>query len=289
MEQNRYLLGPDGQPVRQSRLVLVLLFGGTMLFFVILSIGIQLKALELLIGVCLGVIVLVMASVFAMELTRRRRFRDLDAATDALRANDIQSAVILSQRALAGPREWYMAVRSFYLLGHCAETNGHFAESDDLFGRAELPPSGEYSRKWHNCLMLAHRAIALAGLRRLDEAELVIREAEALYPEHEGALSVVYDAIWAPKAIFAVVEQCDPRVLLALASALVLVMRGRGKEALDVVERHRGAWMSTLFPREKALLANIEAHARRAFGSPMREPGAVTRHPWAESILAPPA
>jgi hypothetical protein len=231
--------------------------------------------------------------------------RMLDGATEALQANDIASAVALCQRALAGGDEWGTAERALYLLGHCAETARDFAESEELFGRAMARVPWSKRTKWHTILMESHRSLALVALRRVDEAEMAVGRAIGAcpaarstsifaYPDDMGVDAVPFELSMTSEALLSPgrrtggdIEPRDPRDLLALARAVVLAARGRGREAIEVIESRRGSMSAGLLPRERALLVNAESHAYGLVGGPLRLPAVTNRHPWADSILPP--
>jgi len=211
--------------------------------------------------------------------------KDMNAASQMWLAGDNNSPLPLCHRSLARVFRGDIRMRAFYMLGLCAEANGDFAEAQDLFRCAYEAIPAMAASKWKRrgqCLMLSHSAIALVAMGRFDEADAAARSASALFLPLPGGPNLLEaltdDAAFGAVGISAALRDLepgrDPRVLVALSSAVVLAGRGMAREALELVDRERYSLNAGLFPRERALLENIEARSRGLLaGGPMRSPG----------------
>jgi len=304
---NRYLVRASGSAVGSRVGVAFLSFGplvvGTPLLLILAGVAaaLDVPVLALVLSLLAGGVffgTVVMMWVFLM-----RGGAALEQAGKAWLVGDHAAAIPLCHRPLATVFRADMRTKAFHVLGLCAEANGDFAEAADLFARAHaaIPAMAAPSRKRHvTVLALSHRAIALVATGRLDEADVAVREASALYPRlHErGFVDALTDdggmglgSVAMAKALSEVEPGRDPRGMLALASALVLAARGRSREAFELLDRER-AWMTqTLLPRERALAARIgdRAHEAVVGGGPMRGAAMVTVDPnhvgWVDRVL----
>jgi hypothetical protein len=223
-------------------------------------------------------------------------------ASQAALAGDTQTPIDLCHKPLARVFRADVRTRALHVLGLCAEANGDFAEAADLFDRASKMIPALAAGKWQRharVIMLSHRAVALVATQRLDEADMVVRTASQLFPPRApGAFDALTDdaafgAVGVAAALRDIEPGRDPRALLTLACAAVLAARGVGREAVELVERERYFLNAGLLPRERALVARIEARARGLLaGGPMRSPGVAPAQPvdpigdaWAERIL----
>lgn len=227
----------------------------------------------------------------------------LDGGKGVARAAELWLAgdtpgVELCQRPLARVFRADVRMRAFHTLGLIAEANGDFAEAEDLFRRAYDAVPAMAAQRWKRhaqCLMMAHSAIALVAIGRLDEADQRARAASALYPPVAGgglldALGddTAFGALGIAAALRDLEPGRDPRALVALSSAVVLAARGNARDALELVNRERFCLDAGLLPREKALLANVEARSRGLLpGGAMRSPGQASPSPdrWAQRVL----
>lgn len=303
---NRYLVTPSGR-VLGSRVVPVLVIAGPLLGGVLVgTVG------AVVAGVIGSPLVAVIGSVtglllFACGVIGPWVFL-LGGASDVSRAAQMwlagdNSGVALCQRPLGRVFRADVRMRAFYTLGLIAEANGDFVEAEDLFRRAYDAVPALAAMKWKRrgqCMMLAHAATALVAMGRLEEADARVRAASALFPP--VPTSGFFDALGDDTALGAAGVAAalrdlepgrDPRVLLTLSSALVLAARGMARDALELVERERRSLETGLLPREKALLANVEARGRGLLGGgPMRSPGLAApcdedaASAWAERVLA---
>ena len=225
-------------------------------------------------------------------------------AAQALMVGDINTAVPLAQWPLPRAFRADVRMRSFYILGLAAEQNSDFAEAEECFRAAygSIPAFGNSRLKRHGqLLMLCHSALALVATGRFAEADNAVRMASALFvpvPGGGGFMDAfTNDAAFGAMGVSGALQNLepgrDPRALLSLVSALVLVSKGMPREGLELVERERYFLNAGLLPREKALVANIENRARAAFaGGPMRSPGQMVAPAdpmsgWAARILPP--
>jgi tetratricopeptide (TPR) repeat protein len=282
-----WLIGPlVGGPV-------VGIVGGLVGSLIYLDVVIALSAL-LGLGMFFGGIV--MAWVFLLTGAS-----DVARAAELWLAGDTAAAIPLCHRPLQRVFRADIRMRAIYTLGLCAEADGAFAEADDLFRRAFDAIPAMAAQKWKRrgqCLMLSHRAIALIASGRMDEADAVVRMASALFPPvAPGVLDALTDdaafgAVGVSAALRDLEPGREPRVHLALSSAVVLAARGMARESLELVERERQFLVPGLLPRERALLENVEVRARGLLaGGPMRSPGLAPATSdlavasWAERIL----
>jgi hypothetical protein len=302
---NRYLVNSSGRFLASRTLPGVLLIGplvgGPVVGFLGGMIGALVEsgvlvALSSLLGAGLFLGGIIGAWVFLLSGST-----DVGRAGQLWLAGDNVGPIALCQKALARVFRADVRMRAIYTLGLCAEANGDFAEAEDLFRRAFGSVPAMAAQKWKRrgqCLMLSHCSIALVALGRLDEADAMVRTASALVPPvPAGALDALTDdaafgAIGVSAALRDLEPGREPRVLLTLASAVVLAARGMAREALELVERERYFLSSGLLPRERALLENAEARGRGLLaGGPMRTPGLAARtgdasaSTWAERIL----
>lgn len=221
-------------------------------------------------------------------------------AAQAVLMGDTVTPIALCQKALGRVFRSDVRTRALFVLGLCAEGNGDFAESADLFDRsAQMIPAfaaGKYQRH-ARVLMLCHRAIALVATHREGEADVLVRQASQLFPPRApGVLDVFADDVafggmGVSTALRDLEPGRDPRALLTLASVVVLAARGMGREAMDLIERERYFLNAGLLPRERALVARVEVRSHGLLGGgPMRSAGlALHGDPasdaWADRVL----
>ena len=302
--RNRYLVTPTGRFVGGRLRAAALFIGPIVASPVVGIVGVvvadavgvaALGALAVLLAIVLLVGAIVAQWVFLLGGSS-----SVERASHALRAGDGATPLALCHVVLGRVFRADVRTGALHVLGLCAEGNGDFAEAADLFDRASRMIPAMAAGKWQRHargIMLSHRAIALVATRRLDEADAVVREASRLFPwRPPGALDLFTDdaafgAIGVSKALRDIEPGRDPRALLTLASAAVLAARGMAREAVELIDRERYALGAGLLPRERALVARIEAHAHGLFaGGPMRSVGiAPAQDPagdaWAARVL----
>jgi tetratricopeptide (TPR) repeat protein len=281
---NKYLTTPSGHFLGTRA-------AATLLFIVPMLLAPVLGAAGVLLGVMLDVVALGVLSalvafvVFTAVVIAQWAFilgsgGQLTRATELWMAGDTRSAVALCHKPLARVFRADVRTRALHVLGLCAEANGDFAEAEDLFaGAVEMIPAMVAS-KWKRharVLMLSRRAIALVALGRVDEADALARQASAIFPPAPpGGLDFITDdasfgAVGVAAALRDLEPGRDPRAVLTLACATVLTRRGAAKEALELIDRERWLLDRGLSPRERALIARVERHARgRLEGGPLR-------------------
>jgi Tetratricopeptide repeat len=302
--RNRYLVTPSGRFVG-DRTVPALIFVGLLVLAPLLGVlGATVGSLlDLGIVVALSLTLaslLFLGAVIAQWVFLLGGASSVARATQAVMAGDTVSPIALCQTPLGRVFRADVRTRALHALGLCAEANGDFAEAADLFERAmKMIPAlaaGRYQRH-ARVLMLCHRALALVALRRLDEADLAVRQASLLFPPRApGALDLLTDdaafgALGVAGALRDIEQGRDPRALLTLASVVVLAARGMGREAVELVERERYFLNAGLLPRERALVTRVEGRAHRQLGAgPLRSAAVVAvadpaSEAWADRVL----
>jgi hypothetical protein len=227
----------------------------------------------------------------------------VDRASHAAGAGDRATATALCLSALTTVFRADVRIRALYTLGLCAEANGDFTEALDLFTRSlGMIPVGAtpVNQRRARTLIQSHRALALVALGQIAEADLAVREASAQFAGFGPSgfsLGFFDDSSMGALGVNAAVTKLepyrDPRALLTLASALVLVSKNVPRDALDLLERERSWFGTGLMPRERVLVARIEARARAMLGGgPMRAPRAPAEaadpeDAWVERVLLP--
>jgi hypothetical protein len=306
--RNRYLVTSSGRFVGTRTLPTLFMLGGFIGAPLLAIVGVTLgTAIELpviaVLSVLLGIGGFVL-TVIALWVVLLGGQRDVARAAQMWLAGDASGPIPLCQKPLGRVFRSDLRMRALYTLGLCAETNGDFAEADDLFRRAHDSVPAFAAAKWKRhgqCMMLAHRAIALVATGRLAEADAMVRQASLLFPPIvPGVLDLITDdAAFGAIGVAAALRDLEPgrdrRALLTLATVVVLAARGMGRESLELLDRERYALMAGLLPREKSLLSNVEVRSRGLLaGGPMRSPG-VAAHPselagaaWADRILPVP-
>jgi hypothetical protein len=305
LARNKYLVrnGRDvGSRLTVAILSFVPLFGSLLL----VPVGLVLVEAVTAVGVlcCVVGILGFFATTVFMWVALLTGGKNIERATHALRAGDAASALTLCQVPLARVFRSDIRTRALYVLGLVAESNADFAEAEDLFARANasMPAlaAAKYQR-YGRVLIHCHRALALVALHRLDEADLSVRQATALFPPPAapGVLDALTDdagfgALGVAAALQRLEQGRDPRPLLTLACATVLAARGMAREALELIHRESYSINAGLPPHERALASNVEARAHSSLGGgPMRSAALVAGsvggggHPWADRILPP--
>lgn len=286
--RNRYLVTAAGRTVGSraaaAAITLLPVGGGPLLCLLAAVVASVLDAPAILLLCVVGVLAFIAGTIAAWVFLLAGS-KDMNSASQMWLAGDNTSPLPLCQRALARVFRGDVRMRAFYMLGLCAEANGDFAEAQDLFRRAYQAIPAMAASKWKRrgqCLMLSHSAIALVAMGRFDEADAAARSASALFLPLPGGPNVLEaladDAAFGAVGVSAALRDLepgrDPRVLLTLSSAVVLAGRGMAREALELVDRERYSLNAGLFPRERALLENIEGRSRGLLaGGPMRSPG----------------
>jgi hypothetical protein len=299
-QRNRYLITRSGTFVGTRILAAVFTFGGLLGAPVLGALGMAIGAAlnsPAVVGISLLLaFVAFVGTTIMMWVFLLRGGSAVRRGAQALGHGDPVTAVALAQRPLLLVFRSDIRTRALYVIGLAAEANADFPESEDLFRRAVEALPAMATSKWKRysrCLMLCHRAIALVALRRLDEADVCVREATDLFPRRpDGALDAfmndeAFGAIGINTSLRDIENGRDPRGLLTLACALVLSARGMGREALDLINREEWALKTGLHHREQVLLAHVQVHAQaRLAGAPMRAGGlAAPVDPWAERVL----
>lgn len=244
-------------------------------------------------AVIVGFVVFVLAIV-PLLVVIRVHLGNMRRASGALWAGDTRSCT----HACHGVLQWVfradLRTKAFHLLGLIAEADGQFAAAADLFDRAHRSIPALSAPSWKHraeAIILAHLAIALVAIGAVDRADGVVQRASRAFALGAGPtdpLSALIDEPMVGGHSFVEVEgPRDPRALVTLASALVLAARGRGREAIDLLDRERASLRRGLPPRERGLAAAIERDAR-ALLEPgiMRQPGQLDAEPWAAQVLA---
>jgi hypothetical protein len=302
---NRYLITASGRHVGSRALPAVALLGpllGAPLLgaaVAILGGAFELPILSVL-GV-LGGLVLFTVGVVAAWASILGGGNDITRGAQMWLAGDAVGPIALCQKPLGRVFRADVRMRALYTLGLCAEANGDFAEAADLFQRALAIVPAMAASKWKRrgqCMMLAHRTLALVALGRLEEADAQVRLAASLFPPlpSGGVLDALTDdAAFGAMGVSAALRDLepgrDPRALLSLASVVLMSARGMGRESLELIDRERYALTAGLLPREQALLAHVEARSRGLLGAgPMRSPGLAAGPEgagaaWAERVL----
>jgi hypothetical protein len=302
---NRYLVTRSGRFVG-SRVPAILalagpLLGGPLLGVVGVVVGSTLEAPLVAVLAVVLALALFFGGTVAAWVFLLRGGRDVARASQMWLAGD-SSGVVLCQWPLGIVFRADVRMRAFYTIGLIAEANGDFPEATDLFRRAYDVVPAVAAQKWKRrgqCMMLSHAAIGLVAIGRLDEADACVRAASSLFlPVQGGGIldALGDDTAFGPAGVTAALRDLEPgrepRVLLTVASAVVLTARGRARDALDLVERERAFLNAGLLPREHALLANIEARSRTLLaGGPMRSPGLASQGveeraaAWAARVL----
>jgi hypothetical protein len=210
--------------------------------------------------------------------------KDADNAANLWFAGNLPAAIALAHRPLRRVFRADVRMKCLHVLGLCAEASGDFAEAEELFGMAfqAVPAMAAPTRKRHaHVLQLSHRAIALVALGRLPEADMLVRQASAMYPQmnRPGMMDAFTDdanwgmgAVALNTALTTMEPGRDPRAMLALTSIVLLSATQRPREALDILDRERGSLVNGLLPRERELVAIAEGRARAMLGpgGPMR-------------------
>lgn len=298
---NRYLVTASGASVGSRVVPGILLLGGILggpfvgIVGCILGAALELPALA---GLALVVAFFAfLASTVLAWVFLLKGSNDLRAASELWLRGNTRDALPLCHRTLGRVFRADLRMRALYILGLCAEANGDFAEAADLFATSYESIPAMAAPKWKRhgqCMMLSHRAIALVALGRLDEADMLVRSASELFPTltTHGVMDVLTDdagfgAAGVSTALRELEPGRDPRALLTFASVVVLSVRGMVREALELAAREQYSLAAGLLPREKALLAAVDARSRGLLmGGPMRAPGALASHdPWAERVL----
>jgi hypothetical protein len=303
---NRYLVTASGTRLGSRLLPALVLFGpllgGPALGGALIALAVALDLPILAIVGGLGGLALFLGAVVGAWAFLLSGANDITRGAQMWLAGDAVGPIPLCQKPLGRVFRADVRMRAFYTLGLCAEANGDFAEAADLFHRAWDSVPAMAASRWKRRgqgMMLAHRALALVALCRLDEADAAVRMASALFPPmpSNGLLDALGDdagfgVVGVSAALRDLEPGRDPRALLTLASVVLLAARGMGRESLELVERERGAMMPGLLPREKALIAHVETRSRGLLGAgPMRSPGvAPGAHDapltaWAERVL----
>lgn len=306
--RNRYLTTTSGRSLVPRTMPGLLLFGimlgvpvlGMVMVFVAAAADIgALAGLGALISFGGFVAGAIMAWVFIIGGVSR-----INRASQSLAMGDTNTAVPLAQWPLSRAFRADVRMRAFYTLGLCAEQNGDFAEAEECFRAAygSIPAFGNSRlKRYGQLLMLCHSAIALVAMGRFAEADNAVRMASALFLPSPGAPGLMdaltNDAAFGNFGVSAALRDLEPgrepRALLSLVSALLLVAKGMPREGLELIERERYFLNAGLLPREKALVLNIENRARGAYaGGPMRSPGqamapADATTGWAARVLPP--
>ena len=302
--RNRYLVTPSGRFVGTRTTPALLLFGllgGAPLLGLAGAVIGGLLAIDAIVAASVVLaFALFVGAVVAQWVFLLGGSAGVARAYQALISGDTTTAIALCQRPLGRVFRADVRTRALHVLGLAAEAHGDFAEAADLFDRASrmIPAlaAGKYQRH-ARVLMLSHRAIALVAIRRLDEADVVVRQASQLFPPRApGALDALTDdaafgALGVTTALRDLEQGRDPRSLLTLASVVVLAARGMGREAKELVDRERYFLDAGLLPRERALVRRVEARALGVLGGgPMRAAGiALHVDPasdgWADRVL----
>ncbi|AKU95169.1 hypothetical protein AKJ09_01833 [Labilithrix luteola] len=298
---NRYLVTRSGSNVRSRVVPALVLLGGVLggpfvgIVGSILGAALELDALTAL-SLLLGFFAFLGSTVLAWVFLLKGS-NDLKAASELWLRGNTSDALPLCHRTLGRVFRADLRMRAFYILGLCAEANGDFAEAADLFSIAYESVPAMAAPKWKRhgqCMILSHRAVALVALGRLDEADMIVRSASSLFPPvaTNGIVDVLTDdagfgAVGVSTALRDLEPGRDPRALLTFASVVVLSVRGMVREALELAAREQYALAAGLLPREKALLAAVDARSRGLLmGGPMRSPGAAVAYDaWAERVL----
>lgn len=298
---NRYLVTASGGNVGSRVVPGIMLLGGVLggpfvgIVGSILGTALDLPAITAL-AIALGFFAFLGATILAWVFLLKGS-NDLRAASELWLRGNTRDALPLCHRTLGRVFRADLRMRAFYILGLCAEANGDFAEAADLFSTAYESVPAMAAPKWKRhgqCMMLSHRAIALVALGRLDEADMLVRSASALFPTlatHGFMDALTDDTGFGAAGVGAALRELepgrDPRALLTFASVVVLSVRGMVREALELAGREQYSLAAGLLPREKALLAAVDARSRGLLmGGPMRAPGAPVSHdPWAERVL----
>lgn len=299
-QRNRYLVTRSGAFVGTRAFAAAFTFGGLLGAPLLGAAGMAIGALldsPALVGISLLLAFLAfVGTTILMWVFLLRGGSSVRNGAQALGQGDPVTAVALAQKPLLFVFRSDIRTRALYVIGLAAEANADFSESEDLFRRAvDALPAMATSRwkRYSRCLMLCHRAIALVALRRVDEADVCVREATQLFPRRpDGALDAfmndeAFGAIGINTSLRDIENGRDPRGLLTLACALVLSARGMGREALELIHREEWALNTGLHHRERVLLAHVRTHAQaRLAGAPMRAGGlAAPVDPWAERVL----
>ena len=185
--RNRYLVTSSGRFVGARTLPLLVMlsgFVGAPAFAVVGStVGI---ALELTVITVISVVIGIggfFATVIALWVFLLTGQRDIARAAQMWLAGDTAGPIPLCQKPLGRVFRSDVRMRALYTLGLCAEANGDFSEAEDLFRRAYDAVPAMAASKWKRrgqCMMLAHRAIALVATGRVAEADGMVRQASAL-------------------------------------------------------------------------------------------------------------
>jgi hypothetical protein len=303
---NRYLVTASGRHVG-SRVLPALtllgpLLGGPVLGAAVAILGGVLDLTVLSVLGVLGGLALFTGGVIAAWVFLLGGTNDITRGAQMWLAGDAVGPIPLCQKPLGRVFRADVRMRALYTLGLCAEANGDFAEAADLFQRAFAVVPAMAASKWKRrgqCMMLAHRTLALVAQGRLEEADAQVRLASSLFPplpSGGGVLDALTDdAAFGAMGVSAALRDLepgrDPRALLSLASVVLMSARGMGRESLELIDRERYFLTAGLLPREQALLAHVEARSRGLLGAgPMRSPG-VAAGPegagaaWAERVL----
>jgi hypothetical protein len=213
------------------------------------------------------------------------------------RAGDLPRATDFAQRSLRIAFRGDRRVAGFHQLALCAEAGGAFEEAAMLFSRTReaMPVAAAPIRKKRASILIdAHRAIALLALRRNEEAYAAIVQARALAVSVQpGLLDAIFDdASWGTGflSLNEVLDRLeggrDPLAILGLADAIALRAHGDFAASLSMIEGWRTAWEKALLPREKSLVAMLEADVRARMSGAYRAPGSTDPGaPWAALVL----
>jgi hypothetical protein len=302
--RNRYLVTRSGRFVG-TRLSATALFFGPLVASPVVGVlgGVVGSALgidAIIVVAILAAVLLFIGAVVAQWVFLLTGSSSVERASAAVRAGDTTTPLALCHRPLATVFRADVRTGALHVLGLCAQGNADFGEAADLFDRSSRMIPAMAAGKWQRharVIILSHRAVALVALGRLDEADMIVRQASQLFPPRPpGALDVLTDdaafgAIGVSKALRDIEQGRDPRALLTLASVAVLAARGMGREAAELIERERYSLNAGLLPRERALVARVEARAHRLLaGGPMRSVGIApggdpASDAWAERVF----
>jgi hypothetical protein len=303
---NKYLVTRSGRFVGTRTAASLTFFGPLVGSFVLGGVGIgvgsaldsgAIAALSMLLAFALFIGAVVSQWVFLIG-----GGNDAKRATEAIiMAGDGATAIALCHKPLGRVFRADVRTRALFVLGLVAESNCDFAEAADLFERASAMIPAFAAGKWQRharVLILSHRALALVATGRLQEADAAVRMASALFPPRApGAFDALTDdaafgSIGVAAALRDLEPGRDPRALLTLASIVFLAAAGMGREAVELSQREAQGLTFALMPRERALVALVEARARGQLGGgPMRAPGAAPPNvdpasaAWAERVL----
>jgi tetratricopeptide (TPR) repeat protein len=306
VEPNRYLVSSSGRSLRGARWVVGLWVIACVLLLPVIvgsallwdgAGGPALTGVGLA-GVGLGVAMLLGLGVAGAVALGRSE----DATPHARRAwlaGDDVGAIAACHRALSFAPNRGVRAEALHVLGLCAEGRGDLAEAVDLYDLALAASRGmtPWARPYLRLLVQSHRALALVGLGRVAEAEAAVRDASAIFATLRGpiaAMPIGSGGSGDARGVIAAIEELepgrDPRALLALATAAVLLAARRSREAFEVVEREGLASAPGLLPRERQLGARLQLRARAELAPaavPLRAPAAPedADAAWAAHLL----